>query len=36
MHDLPIGLSLSVAKDIASVVGAIDESGSEMEGCNFQ
>lgn len=36
MHDLPIGLSLSVVKDIVSVMGAIDESRSEMEGANFQ
>ena len=30
MHDLPIGLSLSVVKDIVSVMGAVDESRSEM------
>lgn len=36
MHDLHIGQSPSVARDIVSVVGVVDESGSEMEGCNFQ
>ena len=36
MHDLPIGLSLSVVKDIVSMMGAVDESRSKMEGGNFQ
>ena len=36
MHDLPIGLSLSVVKDIVSMMGAVDESRSKMEGSNFQ
>ena len=36
MHDLPIGPSLSVVKDIVSMMGAVDESRSKMEGSNFQ
>lgn len=38
VHDLPIGLLMSVAKDIVFKVGTVDKStqGGEMfEGCNF-
>ena len=39
VHDLPIGsLTVTVAKDIASVVGNVDESetdNGDREGCNF-
>lgn len=39
VHNLPIGnFSLAVAKEVASVVGMVDESEIEVgdgEGCNF-
>ena len=36
VHDLPIGLNSSVVKDIVLVVCIVVDSGSELEGCNFQ
>ena len=36
MHDLPIGLNPSVAKQIVQIVGAVDEDGVELDDSNFQ
>ena len=36
VRDLPIGLNSSVVKDIVLVVCTVVDSGSELEGCNFQ
>ena len=36
VHDLPIGLNPSVAKQIVQIVGAVDEDGVELEESNFQ
>uniref|UniRef100_A0A7N2MWR3 DUF4283 domain-containing protein n=1 Tax=Quercus lobata TaxID=97700 RepID=A0A7N2MWR3_QUELO len=36
VHDLPIGLNSSVAKDIVLEVYTVVDSESELEGCNFQ
>ena len=36
VHDLPIGLNPSVAKQIVQIVGAVDEDGVELEDSNFQ
>ena len=36
VHDLPIGLNPSVAKQIVQIVGAMDEDGVELDDSNFQ
>ena len=36
MHDLPIGLYPSVAKEIMQIVGVVDEDGVELDDSNFQ
>ena len=36
VHDLPIGLNPSVAKEIVQIVGTVDEDGVELDDSNFQ